>query len=375
MTRRILLCSYLLACAAAEPLRGQITAADSAALLLDAADDLLADGRETAFEDLLQLIMTRYPDTPAAAKATQLLLEMRGTRHVQSGRTGLIVWSTIYGAWLGIAVPAAFGAEESEPFGVGLLLGGPLGFFGSKAYARSTSMSSGQAGLIIFGSWWGTWQGVGWRAVLDIGEQGFGTSDEAPFTAAVIGGLAGLGAGAAIARAADVSSVTASMVTHSALWGAWYGIAAAVLTEAEEDGALAWVLLAGDVGLAVGALAAPHVRWSPGQIRVISVAGLAGLVAGLGIDLIGGIDDRGAIVPPTLGATIGLLAAAATTRPLVPTRRESGNQPTSGALIDVSGGVRWNMPLPMPTVLPALTRDGMVRYRPAVRIELFRGRF
>ncbi|MFQ5792621.1 MAG: hypothetical protein ACE5JI_19285, partial [Acidobacteriota bacterium] len=194
VTRRILLCSCLLVFAAAEPLRGQITAADSAALLLDAAGELLADGRETAFEDLLQLIMTRYPDTPAAAKATQLLLEMRGTRRVQSGRTGLIVWSTIYGTWLGIAVPAAFGAEEPEPFGVGLLLGGPLGFFGSKAYARSTSMSSGQAGLIIFGSWWGTWQGVGWRAVLDIGEQvfcdqfgcyGTGTSDEAPFTAAV----------------------------------------------------------------------------------------------------------------------------------------------------------------------------------------------
>ncbi len=374
----------LLVFGAVRPLNSQVTPADSAAVLLDAARELLTDGRDVAYEDLLALIAARYPGTTAGDEAARLLEELRGNRHVQSGRTGLVVWSTVYGAWLGVAVPAAFGAQESEPYGLGLLIGGPLGFFGSKAYARSTSMSSGQAGLIIFGSWWGTWQGGGWRAVLDIGESElcdqFGCFDEASseavFTALVVGGLLGMGTGAVIARAAEVPSVTTTMVTHGALWGTWYGAAGAVFANAENDAALAWVLIGGNLGLAAGALAAPHVQWTSGQARLISIAGFAGLVAGLGVDLLLEVETaEAAMLPPTIGATLGLVAAAASARGARRSGARDDSPPPSGALLNLSGGLHFDVPLPQPATLPTLTRDGHIKLTPVVRLEIFRAHF
>ena len=66
----------------------------------------------------------------------------------------LQVFGTLYGSWLGIAVPAAFGAEGPEAYGAGLLIGGPGGLVGSRAMQRARPMSEGQARAI---SWGGIW--------------------------------------------------------------------------------------------------------------------------------------------------------------------------------------------------------------------------
>lgn len=368
----------------ASPLRAQISPADSAAVLLSAARELIVQGHDESYEDLLQLIVSRFGETPAGLEAGQLLLDLRGTRNIQSGRTALTAWSTIYGAWLGLALPAAFGAEEPAPYGIGLLLGAPLGFLGSGAYARSTSMSSGQAGTIIFGSWWGTWQGAGWAEVLDIGREescvpGFGcfTSDnpstETVFASMVAFGLAGYGTGLVVSRATDISSVTSTMITHSALWGTWYGVAGAALTGAEGEGILAWMLVAGNVGLVAGAVAGPRVRWSAGQVRTISVAGLAGFVAGIGIDLIGEIENEAAVIAPTAGATLGLVVMAATTNPARP--RTTGSGASGGALLNLGSSTYLGMPLPMPRTQQLLDSDGRVRTVPAAALTLVRVTF
>ena len=164
--RRILLVIVIVG-SANRGLGAQVSPADSAAVLLAAAQELLALGEERSFEAVLQLIISRFPDTPAGREAAGVLDEFRGTLQVQSGRTALTVWSTIYGTWLGVAIPAALGADDPSPYGAGLLIGAPLGFFASRAYATGTSMSSGQAGIIIFGSWWGTYQGLGWYQVAN----------------------------------------------------------------------------------------------------------------------------------------------------------------------------------------------------------------
>jgi hypothetical protein len=38
---------------------------------------------------------------------------------------------------------------------------------------EKSAITDGQAGIIQFGSFWGTWQGFGWQSVLDIGEEEF----------------------------------------------------------------------------------------------------------------------------------------------------------------------------------------------------------
>jgi hypothetical protein len=69
-------------------------------------------------------------------------------------------------------------------------------------------LSEGQARAITFGGTWGTWQGFGWAHVFDWGAGKYCNGDacyddsdpstKAAITSAVLGGLAGLGVGAAM---------------------------------------------------------------------------------------------------------------------------------------------------------------------------------
>ncbi len=369
--RRILLVIVIVG-SANRGLGAQVSPADSAAVLLAAAQELLALGEERSFEAVLQLIISRFPDTPAGREAAGVLDEFRGTLQIQSGRTALTVWSTIYGTWLGVAIPAALGADDPSPYGAGLLIGAPLGFFASRAYATGTSMSSGQAGIIIFGSWWGTYQGLGWYQVAN--SDGLG-SDESVFAAMVVGGLAGMGAMAAVARSTDISPVTSAMVTHGALWGSWYGFAAAVVADFDESGTWATGLLSGNVGAVLGAVTAPKVPWTSGQVRLISIAGFAGLVAGFGIDLLAEVDDeKTAIIIPTAGATIGLLVAGYSFRGPGTVEQNSRGLP-GGALLQLGAAPGFDIPLPIPSSVLGRGRDGALVRKPAIRFDLLRVSF
>ena len=128
-------------------IEAQATRADSAAILLEATRRLELEGESVAAQELMDLIVRHFPGTPAAAEAELTLTASRSQNLERSGRASLIAFSTLYGGWLGVAVPAAFGANEPEPFGAGLLIGAPLGFFASKAIVDRYPMGSGQAAL------------------------------------------------------------------------------------------------------------------------------------------------------------------------------------------------------------------------------------
>lgn len=383
------------------PLRAQISRADSAAVLYETARTLYDEGRRDLAEDLLELVMSRYPGTPAARAAQELFRELSRIRGTGGGRTELIVWNTLFGAWLGVAVPAALGADEPEPYGLGLLLGGPAGLLSASAYSRSNPLGTGRARAMVFGSQWGTFQGIGWREALDLGqrtvteqvcveydmsgsctrtetyEYGEG-SDRAPFTAAVVGGLGGLLTGAVVARSTEISGGDATLASHAAWWGTWYGLAAAVVTNADGDAVWTVVLLGGNVGLLAGLLGTPHVEPTSGQVWLSSAAGLAGLVVGFGIDLIADLFDDGeeelAMIIPSVTAGIGLAAAAAGWR------EERRQNPSAGtgfgdALLNVADGFSFGPPTPTPVALPVFEPTGRWRWTPGVLIPLLDARF
>jgi hypothetical protein len=372
----------------------QVSSADTAAVLLEAARRFEEQGDRRVADALLALIARAYPGTPASATAAERLAALRGADRAESGRVELIVWGTIYGTWLGIAVPAMLEADEPTPYGAGLLLGAPLGFATGKAYGRSTAMSQGQARVIRWGSIWGTWQGAGWREVLDLGirheiscdpfDPGncytYETeSDVAPITAAVLGGLAGTLSAAAIARSRDVSTATSTMVEFGSLWGLWFSSATAAILEVDgEDAALSWLLLGGNAGLLAGALAGPRLGWSAGRVRLVSVTGLAGLVAGLGLDLLFEVDDdQAAFAIPLATSLAGLVAGAEWTRHHDARRQDFGERASAGALLEMrrGGRVGFAIPLPTPTVIPAGYDGRRMRREPGLRLRLFEASF
>src|SRR5687767_4046483 len=188
------------------------TRADSAAVLLNAAERLRQQGDGAAARAVLELITRDYADTPAAAQVEAMLAAVRRMPEAERpGRTELLVFGATYGAWLGVAFPILLNTEDPAAFGVGLLAGAPAGFFAARAYTRSRAVTEGQARSITFGGTFGSWQGFGWAEVLDVGDRddelfcppGDGcfetdsdTDARARVGAAVLGGLSGIVVGA-----------------------------------------------------------------------------------------------------------------------------------------------------------------------------------
>lgn len=373
--RRVLAVSILLlglwvsALGRPRPSAAQATPADSAAVLLEAAAHFESEERPEVAEAIYRLVVQRFPDTPAALRARQRLTdleaEIRGGTPGK-GRVELQVWTTTYGLWLGIAVPGAVGADGPEPYGVGLLLGGPAGYMAGKALARSRPLTEGQARAITLGGTWGTWQGLGWVKVLDLGAREstcyalpdgspsdgcFDTSDDtqATFAGMVVGGILGIAAGTALSRR-EISPGVATTVNFGALWGTWVGFATGYIADQDGDALLATTLLGGDAGLLGTALMAPGWNPSRSRARIVSIYGVVGGLSGLGLDLlIQPDDDKVAVGLPLAGSLLGLALGVGATRgyDTAPERREGAPGPPSGALLSLRDGV-WSVDAPVP---------------------------
>jgi len=391
--RSILLCASLAVWfAGATPglvqAQTRVTPADTAQVLLEAARGFEAEGRWEVAEALYRRIVARYGSTVAATDARARLVAPPASVAYGDGTVELTVWMTLYGAWLGVAVPGALGADSPEPYGVGLLAGGPTGFLAGRSLARSLDLTEGQARAITLGGTWGTWQGFGWREVFDLGvgqscdtspfgdEFCFDTEDSAEetFAAMVVGGLAGIGVGALLSGR-DITPGTGTVVNYGSLWGTWFGVAGGILMDLEDDDLLAATLVGGDVALLATALLAPGWNVSRSRARLVSIAGVLGGLGGAGLDLIAQPDDeKVAVAIPLVGSVAGLLLGIVATRDSGPDIAGL-EASTNGALVQVDEGrVRLGLPTPVPTLVP---HDGPrgTRWRPALGLELFRARF
>jgi hypothetical protein len=380
----------LLTAAATRPARAeaQVTASDSALVVLETARIFDAEGRWDVAEALYRLVVTRYGATPAATEARARLLAPPSRVLYGDGTVELTVWMTLYGAWLGLALPGALGADSAEPYGVGLLAGGPAGFLAGRGLARALELTEGQARAITLGGTWGSWQGFGWREVFDWGveqrcEAPFGGYEycydaeddfEETFAAMVLGGLAGI-AGGALLSGRDISPGTASVVNYGSLWGTWFGLGTGVLMDLEDDDLLAATLVGGNAALLATALMAPGWNVSRSRARLVSILGVLGGLGGAGLDLIVQPDDeKVAIAIPLAGSIAGLLIGIASTRDSGPVAN-SLEAAADGALLRLEDGrISFGMPNPVPTWV---TFDGPrgPELRPALGLEIFRARF
>jgi hypothetical protein len=344
------------------------TAADSAGVLLGVADRLESEGEVQLARSILDLITRRYANTPAAEIAARRLEAQRANRVEQSGRTELLVFGTTYGLALGAAIPAAFESNDPEAYGIGLIVGGPAGFLTARSYARSRSITEGQARAITFGGTWGTWQGFGWSQVLDIGREEFCnefgcyTSDpdaQAVITSMIAGSVVGIGAGVALSQK-NITAGTATTVSFGSLWGSWYGGGVAAMLDIQDDDLLTAILVGGNIGIIGAALGAPKWNLSPQRARLISISGVAGLLGGLGLLMIIQPDGNEAVAVPLATSTIGLALGARWTRSMEPER------------VGLMRG------LEAPSIQPRIierVRNGRLERVPAIGVTLIQARF
>lgn len=372
-TRLVLLALLaLLAWAAPRPARAQATRADSAAILLDAAQRLNAEGKRPAADAVLAFIVRHFGDTPAAAAARRTLIEQPAAGE-GSGRVELVAWGTLYGAWLGIVVPAALSVNQAELYGLGLLAGGPLGYAAAQSLATSRHVTLGEARAMTFGFRWGTSQAIGWLTELT-GD----VSAEAAFTTMGLGGIAGMALGGAVARR---GRLTAGQVAYSAqgyYWGTYFAATLAAIADIDTH-AGSWVLAGGDIGMLAAAAVAPE-GITAGRAWLISAMGIAGMAAGWGVDLIIQPDNEElALGIPMATSAVGLMLGTRSAREMARRGPDDGAADAAAlpsALLDASGSrLRLGLPVPTPTLVPVGERGPRRLYRPALAVPLFRAAF
>lgn len=360
------------------------TPADTASVILKVARDLERDGRPDAARELLRYLRDKYGLTPAARVADSLMRAMPGSGPIGNGRTGFVTFNTLYGAFLGAAIPAALDAQGSGEYGLGLLLGAPAGFLLSRAFARAHFRSAGQAGIASFATAWGTWHGLALQQAADIGENEtcnqFGCftdeSDTAPWAAMALGGIAGIGVGWALGSAKQIRPGTATMISHSALWGSWFGLSVGTALGVEGDGLWTSALAAGDAALLAAIPAAKAWQPTSSRVRLITAAGLAGALVGFGVDLLADPnDERVVFAVPAATSALGLVIGTLATR-----NRDDldiaaqGNDPAR-ALLEWKDGLRLRFALPEPATFQKVDRNGKSRLVPGATLRIFDARF
>jgi len=252
-------------------------------------------GRYDLVAAILHDLADNFAGTAAAAWAAQLAPEiarLRADRRVLlwneatgsgEGRNDLLLFGGYYGLWLGFAIPMALDADDPEPYGVGLLLGGPVGFTLASRLTRDADISEGRATMIALGGNLGTWQGLGWAAHADA---------DAPATVATgIGaGLAGIGTAVWLTSHHDFSEGHAALTDAAMSWGAWFGMVVAGMSDANEI--LPPVLIGSDALLLITGLAARDVVMTEKQVRLLSLKGVVGAVMAMGAVLIAQPDSQ-----------------------------------------------------------------------------------
>jgi hypothetical protein len=351
----------------------QTSRADSANVLLQTARRLEAEGNRAAADALLRELLRNFGDTPAA-EAARGTLPARPPAADRSGRLELIAWGTIYGAFLGLAVPAALGVDNASTYGAGLLLGPAGGFFVSSAYAARVRPSLGRARALTFGFRWGTQQALLWRSAI-----GGEPSAQAVWGTMVIGGAAGVAGAAIYTRNRSVSPGLVTAASHGSNWGTWFGLMGLGLFDLWSDQSFKVVLATGDAGLLAALLMTPS-DISTGRVWLTTAAGIAGAAAGLGVDLLVQSDNAQLnIAFPTIGSAIGLLAGAKMAKRSEEDSRRLGaldGAQLPSALVEVGeGGARVGFPALTPTLVPVGERGVRRLYRPALAVPLFHAAF
>jgi len=279
----------------------------------------------------------------------------------RSGRVMLYFTQTLNGLYLGLAVPAMFGSESEAAYGLGLLLGPATGILFAKALNDARPVSVGQATAITWGGWWGWWTALGLTSLNN------GAADETYWRNTTLGLIGGTVTGLVFAQR-PITAGDASLVAHASAWGIWYGGTVAVLADA--DDAWPYVLIGGNAALLTALAATRSVNVSSGRVWISTAAGIAGLVAGFGIDLIAKAEDKTAILIPAATSFAGLAIGLSATRNMDRTRVGLRPAPAPALLGMREGSLHFGLPAPTPALVP---RNDGGRYRmvPGMRLTLF----
>ena len=297
-----------------------------ARVLYETAVRLQAEGKTDQAREALERIAERFPQSAYAKAAMEKLAglgqgpsslapRLRAPNNpdpAEFGRWELVIGQTVYGAYYGLALANMVDGVGDEAV-MWSTIGGALASLGTTVLAtRDLRLHDGYSHLHLS---FQTYAVINTALLLATAEV---QEEDAYLGGTVAAGLAGAGAAMALGERLDIPRGQAEMITGAGLFGFWTGLALTVMAAPSDiDHAAAVtvpVLLAGDLGLALGAVAAPRLRWGKWRVRLVEMGAVLGGGLGLATAISADVADARTGVGITYGASLlgGLIAAIAT---------------------------------------------------------------
>ncbi len=324
-------------------------------------------GRYDLSRALLDDLLAEFPSRPAASEAaairaditrlaeTKRALFLPGGLLDQSGRTDLLIFSGYYGVWAGLAIPITLKAKASEWYALGLLTGAPASLVLTLHLTKDASMGRGRSSIIRLGGHLGTWQGFGWAGLSN-------RSGNEVTGAGLLGGLAGITTAAILTHNVYFSEGHGALTSSAMNWGTWFGVTAGAVGGANDDNLLRAALIGSDVLVLATGVAARNARMSQARVRVISLMGYVGTVAGFGVDVLAQVNSgRAAMAIAGLGSIGGLVAGVNMTR-----NYDRGKDLASASPAD--GRTQWAL-TPQFTLAPDPSHAGRMMPSASLRLD------
>jgi len=269
----------------------------------DLASAIASDLRQEFAADSAGLwAIEAHPRLDALAGAHRALI-WPGALLDQRGRTDLLVFSGLYGIWLGIAIPVALEADDAQAYAAGLLTAPAISVLLAHHAARDASITKGQARIISLGGLFGTWQGLGWSGVSDAAEN-------TVVGAGAVAGLVGIGLAIPLTHAVHFSEGHGEITNSAMYWGGWFGFVESTLTgrnDESDNSPLVDMLVVSGASVITAGIAAHGARLSEGRMRLINLSGILGAAFGGGMALLGQLDDtKGNVAILAAGSIAGL---------------------------------------------------------------------
>ncbi len=303
------------------------------------ARDLAASGGVTWAETVTRLCGEILREQAAPFQRTN------GPSAERDGRGILVIYSTIYGIWAGIAFDVIFKVDDARPAILAPLLGMGVGLALSLGLTNDRPVTSGQSWAINTGLDYGSFNGAFWA-----GAWGFGAQHVVGTALAT--GVAGGAAGLLVANHFVPPQGDVEVVRSGLLWGTVGGLlgVATFAPTSNSDTVFRAAAVAMDLGFIAGLALASSFEVSRTRDLIIDAGTLGGGVAGLGIAVLAmGANGSGRAVAAggLAGMMAGMLATIFLTRDM--DRDDDDERAPVAALLGRDGRGRWRWGTPGPT--------------------------
>jgi hypothetical protein len=269
------------------------------------------------------------------------------------GRGVLVVWSTLYGIWTGIAADLLFTINGAKSVIIPPMLGMAAGLGLSLVVTGDHPVSSGEAWTINTGLDYGTINGALWAGGLDF-------SVKSVVGTALATGITGGSLGILVADRFHPEQGNVELVRSGLLWGTvtgMLGMAAAAATGSQQT-FFRGMAVSMDLGFLGGLALAASFDLGRNRVLIIDAGTLGGGLAGLGIAWLitagPNMSGRPLAGGALAGMFAGMIAAAYLTRNLDHHPDDSG--PATAALLGRDERGRWSWGTPGPS--PLMDRFG-----------------